>query len=316
MAVEVETSNHKEKGGDKMPAERFICPDGQEYPFGECLIECRLGSRCMFLPTLQAIARSQERGPDFTVTELIGGVREAYLKRIHHYALDPQDQILALQGTGVHHLLQQCSNVRILQEIRLQGEGYSGQFDMYGQLLSMERDTLGDVKVTSSYKIMKALGMYQEEIPTGGVYLSGLRKGQPRKRKIWRSDGVRHVLEWALQLNAYRFLLSHYGLSVKKMVIQAICRDSSLRVAQERGLDRSVYLISIRKISDHWIQRYLLKKKELLKNALDSQQIPTICSRRERWNDRKCRDFCIVASNCDYAQSLKKPTPIRKENAA
>ena len=288
-----------------MPAQKFICPDGKEESIGECLVECRMKERCMFLPTLQAIAKAQERPCDFTVTELIGGTREAYLKRVHHYTIDPQKQIFSFQGNAVHSYLNQHSHVRILQEVRLHGDGYSGQFDAYGQLMSLERDTLGDVKVTSSYKIMKALGYYQEEYPSNLVYKSGARKGQPRKIKVWKDDGVRGVFEWALQLNAYRLLLSQYGLPVNRMVIQAICRDGSLRVAYERNLDRSVYLIPIRRISDYWIELYLQAKLKKLKSALENESVPPICSRRERWNDRKCKDYCEVASYCDYAQSLK-----------
>lgn len=287
-----------------MPAERFICPDGKEQEIKECLIECRMEERCMFLPTLQALARSQERTPGFTVTELIGGTREAYLKRKHHYTIDPQKQLFSLQGNAVHHFFQQFPCVKTLQEIRLQGDGYSGQFDAYGQLLGVDQKTLGDIKVTSSYKIMKALGYYQEELETNQVYKSGPRKGQMRKSKIWRADGVRSVFDWALQLNAYRHLLSLYGLSVNRMVIQAICRDGSLRIAQERNIDRAVYLIPIHKISDHWIIRYFQAKLIKLKTSIENEELPEICSKRERWNDRKCRDFCEVASHCDYAQDL------------
>jgi hypothetical protein len=295
-----------------MPAERFICPDGKEQPICECLVECRMKERCMFLPTLQAIARSQDRKLGFTVTELIGGTREAYLKRKYHYRIDPQKQVFALQGNAVHHFLQQFPSMKTLQEIRLQGDGYSGQFDAYGQLLGVDQKTLGDIKVTSSYKIMKALGYYQEEFETGQVYKSGLRKGQPRKQKIWRTDGVRSVFDWALQLNAYRHLLSLYGLSVNQMVIQAICRDGSLRIAQERNIDRSVYLVPIRKISDHWITRYFKKKVERLREAVENDAVPPVCSRRERWNDRKCKDFCEVSTYCEYAQNMKVVVSFRQ----
>ena len=302
-----------------MAAERFVCPDGVEYPICECLVECRMKERCMFLPTLQSIARSQERGlSGFSVTELIGGTREAYLKRTRKYSIDPQKQMFALQGNAVHHWLQQFQSSKVLQEVRLHGDHYSGQFDVYGAILDLERDTLGDIKVTSSYKIMKALGYYQEALETTAVYKSGPRKGQPRKLKIWREDGVRGVLEWAIQLNAYRMLLAEHGLPVKKMVIQAICRDSSLRVAQERNLERSVYLIPIRRISDHWVKGYLEKKADLLKSALEQESIPCICSERERWKDRKCLGFCEVAPYCDHAQVLreKATSQWRKEKAA
>ena len=102
------------------------------------------------------------------------------------------------------------------------------------------------------------------------------------------------------------------------MVIQAICRDGSLRVAQERNLDRAVYLIPIRKMSDLWVKKYLGMKRDRLKEAMDNQAMPPVCRKRERWNDRKCKDFCEVSQFCDYAQSLKNANVVhlRKEKAA
>ena len=55
---------------------------------------------------------------------------------------------------------------------------------------------------------------------------------------------MKDVLEWAIQLNYYRLLLEHQGFKVNKMYIQALCRDSNLRIAKERGIDKTVYIIS------------------------------------------------------------------------
>lgn len=47
-----------------MPAKRFICPTGDEINMYECLLRCPQGTRCMFLPTLCAVASSLERNLD------------------------------------------------------------------------------------------------------------------------------------------------------------------------------------------------------------------------------------------------------------
>jgi len=65
------------------------------------------------------------------------------------------------------------------------------------------------LKITSSFKLMKALGIYKVKVNTGEVYKSGLKKGQPKFRSELRYDGVRDLLDWAIQLNAYRMLLAH-----------------------------------------------------------------------------------------------------------
>ena len=66
-----------------MPAKRFICPTGDEINMYECLLRCPQGTRCMFLPTLRAVASSLERNlTKPSVTELLSGTRELYLKRL------------------------------------------------------------------------------------------------------------------------------------------------------------------------------------------------------------------------------------------
>ena len=89
------------------------------------------------------------------------------------------------------------------------------------------------------------------------------------------------------------------------MCIQAICRDASLRIAQERGIDKSVYIIPINKISDCWLSRYFQHKAKLLRNAIESKTLPPVCSYRERWGNRKCLGYCAARENCPYAQRLQ-----------
>lgn len=260
----------------------------------------------MFLPTLRAIVKSIDRGiEEPTVTELISGVREIYLKKISDYAIDPQSALYALQGQAVHTLHEECTDGEILSEVRLKDAVTSGKFDMYGKILDESDGTLGDLKVTSSYKLMKALGIYKVDVPTGEVYKTGTRKGQLKTRKEIRYGGVRHVLDWAIQLNYYRILLEKAGFPVKRMVVQAICRDNSLRTAAERGIEQTVYLIPIQKISDRWLERYFAKKAEMLRSALELKELPPVCSNRERWGGRKCLDFCEARMECPFAKKIK-----------
>lgn len=131
----------------------------------------------MFLPTLRAIAKSTRRDIDEpTVTELISGTRETYLKRTTSYAIDPQKALYALQGQAIHKLNEINTSGEILSEIRLKDSLTSGQFDLYGKILDENDGVLGDLKVTSSYKLMKALGIYKVKVPTGEYYKSGLKK--------------------------------------------------------------------------------------------------------------------------------------------
>lgn len=289
-----------------MPAKYFTCPDGRDILIGNCLTSCQMKQRCMFLPTLRAVAKSLDRGlSEPTVTELITGTRETYLKKTTDYAVNPQDVLYALHGSAVHSINEGYTDGNMLTEIRLKDDITSGKFDLYGEILDTDETVLGDIKVTSSYKLMKAMGKYKVDVLTDEVYKSGLKKGQPKYVKEWRNDGVRNILDWAIQLNYYRILLEKQGLNVSKMIIQAMCRDSGLRIAGERGIDKAIYLISINRISDQWVERYMDYKAKALKLALESKIVPTICTMKERWNNRKCLDYCNVAKNCPHGHVLK-----------
>ena len=287
-----------------MPATQFICPNGEKVDIEKCLTKCIQGQRCMFLPTLRAIAKSLDRKlKQPSVTELIAGVRETYLKKTTEYAVDPFSVLYSLQGQAIHTIHEKNSE-GILSEVRLEDGITSGRLDLYGNLLSDEEGVLGDLKVTNSYKLMRALGIYKVEVDTGEVYKTGLKKGQPKTKKEFRYDGIKEVFEWAIQLNYYRRLLEKEGYPVKRMVIQALCRDSNLKTATERGITQKSYLIEINRISDCWLTKYFAKKVAMLKTALKTKQLPPIFTARERWNDRKCLDYCEARENCPYARRL------------
>ena len=289
-----------------MPATKFICPNGQLIKISECLKSCPNSQRCMFLPTLRAVANSLDRKlSEPTVTELIAGSRETYLKKTLEYAVDPSSVLYALQGQAIHSINENHTQGEILSEERLKDEITSGQFDLYGKIIDSDEGVLGDLKVTSSFKLMKALGIYKQKVDTGAVYKSGLKKGQPKFKSELRYDGVKDVLDWAIQLNYYRMLLEKQGFKVSRMFIQAICRDSNLRIAQERGIDKTVYIIPINKISDCWLKKYFNHKAKILREALKTRTLPPVCSHRERWGNRKCLDYCAARENCPHAQNLK-----------
>ena len=288
-----------------MPATKFICPDGQRVDIADCLRSCPHSQRCMFLPTLRAVANSLDRKiAEPTVTELIAGTRETFLEKTTDYAVDPASVLYALQGQAVHSINERHSHGDILSDERLKDDITSGQFDLFGKILDADDGVLGDLKVTSSFKLMKALGIYKVKVDTGEVYKSGAKKGLPKFRSELRFDGVRDILDWAIQLNYYRILLERAGFKVNRMFIQALCRDSGLRIAAERGITKSLYLIPISRISDFWLIQHFNTKAKLLRDALATNILPPVCSFRSRWGDRKCLGYCAARENCPYAQSL------------
>lgn len=296
-----------------MGATEFVCPSGNKIPIAKCLVKCPNSQRCMFLPTLRAVAKSLDRNiSEPTVTELLAGTRETYLKKTTEYAVDPIQQLYAIHGSAVHTINEGFTDGNILSEERLADDITSGKFDLYGQIIDYDDNTLGDYKITSSYKLMRALGYYKVDVPTGEVYKTGLKKGQPKTKKEWHTDGVRHILDWAIQLNYYRILLEQRGFEVRDMKIQAFCRDFSLRIAAERNIISPLYIININKISDHWIKLYMRTKAERLKQALMTKKMPPVCSSKERWKDRKCIDYCAVAERCEHGIALRRKMELQK----
>ena len=82
-----------------MPATKFICPNGIRIPINDCLKFCPQKERCLFLPTLRAIAISVAHGiKEPTVIKLITGIRENYLKKNTDFAVLPQSVFYALHG--------------------------------------------------------------------------------------------------------------------------------------------------------------------------------------------------------------------------
>lgn len=288
-----------------MPAKYFICPSGEQVEIYQCLQQCPSGTRCLLPTTLSAIAASTRRKLRLpSVTELIVGTREAYLKKTTDYAISPQSQLFALNGSGVHAIHADNAD-EFMSEQRFYGDTFCGQIDLYSNnLLGDSIPTLAELKTVGSYKAMKALGLEAVDIETGGVYKTGDKRGLPKTRKEYVPGGYRDNREWAKQINAYRYLLEREGFPVGRMVVQLLVRDAGLEVAQRRGIDRAGYIIEINRISDRWVERYFKLKTRRLYEALWTGRMPGTCRSNERWNDRKCRDYCEVRGSCDYAQSL------------
>ena len=287
-----------------MGATQFICPSGERIGISECLSSCPNAIRCMSKPTLSAVADSvKDRGLGsiYSVTELISGTREVFLKKTTDYSVDPNDMQFALHGTAIHSISEKHSSSFTLSEVRLSNDIYTGQIDSYGDLLGNGKKILLDYKVTSSYKVAQALGYYKVDEPTGEFYKTGTKKGQEKTRKVIKSGGVRMLLDWSLQLNAYRMLLEEHNFKVDDMYIQVYVRDYSLRIASERNIDKPIYLLKINKISNHWLRLYFKIKKRRLEEAMATGVLPAFCSKRESWNGRKCEAYCNVCEACKKA---------------
>lgn len=293
-----------------MPAKWFICPDSERTLIADCLNQCRIcdqlpAGRCLSIRTLRAIAeqRSWEGKP--STTQLLKGTREVYLEITTDYAIDPQDSLFRVHGSKAHAFLDQFTGDNELGEERLHDEICSGQFDFYDS----ETQTLYDIKTWGSYRIMRALGLKQVEVPTGEVYKSDCKngkKGQPKTRKEWVEGGEPDLFNEEIQLNDYRMKLEAIGFPVKAMFIEAIARDGGCYIAKNRGVEQNGMLIPIRRLPDETVKQYLENKRMLLMNALESGMIPIPCTRYETWEGKKCEKYCNVRETCRALQITKE----------
>lgn len=289
-----------------MPATRFVCLDKNEIDINDCLNKgCRItlpGGRCLTVRTLRMIAEQRTWTGKPSTTQLLKGTREAYLELTTDYAIDPQDAIFRIIGSKSHGVLDCYTGENELGEIRLEDDNSTGQFDFY------DNGLLSDTKTSGSYKVMKALGYQQVDVPTGEVYKTGAKKGQPKTRKEWVEGGAKDRLDWAIQMNDYRMKLERCGFPVNQMVIEALCRDGNTYIAQSRGITFNGTLIPINRISDHWISLYMKTKADRLIKALETNKTPGRCNGRENWGGRKCDRYCNVKEACLQAdlENMKK----------
>jgi len=287
-----------------MPAKWFACPAGT-IEIEECLCACPISAelpagRCLSLRTLRALALQRKWTGEPSTTQLIKGTREAYLEITTNYAFNPQDRLYAVHGSKVHAYLDQFTGLNELSEERLYDAVSSGSFDFYDP----ESELLIDSKTWGSYKVMKALGLYQVDVPTGEYFKRDGKtgkKGDPKTRKEWVEGGVKDRLDVAIQLNDYRIKLEEVlpaGHEVKRMAVEALVRDGGLKAASMRGVEGNGILIPINRVSDHRIKKYMAEKARRLHHALDHRELPKLCNRRERWAGRKCEAYCNVREAC------------------
>lgn len=290
-----------------MPATKFRCPDGIEIPFADCLVQCRMSTRCLSKRTLRMVAKQREwKGAEsITTTMLVKGTREAYLEITQtDYSLDPMNELFRVLGSKAHAFLEEFTDNELSEERLCDGIA-SGQFDFYVP----EEQALYDSKTWGSYKVASALGIKIEsiDIPTGEVYKTGPRKGEPKTKKEYRRIQCEPDMpETEIQLNHYRMLLEEAGFPVKKMFVEAIVRDGGTFTAKNRGIEQNGYLIPVKHIPNEEVKMYLSMKRDELLWAIETQTMPPPCTNDECWGGRKCKDYCRVAKFCDVTNQKEE----------
>lgn len=281
----------------------FLCPDKQQILIEDCFKECRLGHRCMTLPSLMLISGSREWAGVASTTQLLNGTMEEFLKLTKPYYVDPDKRVFMLQGILHHKSLEQAAKeLGMAAEIPLNFDR-----DIF-DLLEWEGKKLGltDYKKWGSYRVAKALGIVEvgrQPDPSGAVYKSSGKWGKAGSSKmvpIWEQHPDKaDNWEAEYQLNRYRIMIKAVSsLEISWMQLQVSVRDGGLYIAKDRGVFRNNYNIPIPILPDEMILQYFGVKNMNLMEALDKGHWNTPCSVAECWEGVKCRDWCDVWVYC------------------
>lgn len=292
-----------------MPLKRFICPDGIEINVSHCLSACRMPERCATKPYLRLIGYDREwRG--VSPSSAGNGPRLLYLKAVNGYAVDPQSRVWAALGTSTHDNLgmHRYSN-NVLSEELLSDDLMKGIADV---LESDERDpekyVLTDYKTWGSYKVMKALGisMLSEDEPVLGedgnqVFLkSGKNKGKLKTKKKTTKivdPSKADLKSEELQINRYRMFFEYNGFPISRMQIQAVPRDGGTYIAKNRGIEKNLYIIPVKKLHDADVLRFYLRLQQEVDKGFRYGFVRK-CNDWESWKGRRCEGYCEVAEDC------------------
>lgn len=282
--------------------EGFYCPDGVKVKLDDCFKECRLGERCLTLPTLTLMAQEREWNGVASTTQLIDGTMLTFLKVTKSYYVDPDSRAFMLAGTRHHKSLEEAAKeLGLAAEIPL-----SVDRDIF-DLIEFEgkQMVMTDYKLWGSYRVAKALGIVEigkEPDPSGAVYkTSGKwgKAGDPKMVPIFQRHPDQ-VDNWEaeFQLNRYRVMLGELGFRIDKMQLQVTVRDGGLAIAKSRGVMRNTYKIPIPTIQDIQITNYFTYKNDVLMDALDKGEWSMPCTPKECWEGARCQEYCDVWEHC------------------
>lgn len=282
--------------------EFFRCPDQDLVHVKDCLDICRMGERCMTLPTLTLIAEEREFDGVPSTTQLINGTMYEFLKLTQPYITDPDSRAFMLSGTKHHKALEMVAvDLGLPAEIALNIDR-----DIFDLLEEEDGElVMTDYKNWGSFKVAKAIGMVKTGMapdPSGAVYKkSGWwgKAGTPKQVPVFAVDPSQaDNWEAELQQNRYRVMLKEKGIEIKRMQIQATVRDGSTAVARDRGIIRNIYRIPVAELDDDFIVEYFQSKTDDLLTALRENEWKIPCDDKESWEGRKCTGYCDVAPYC------------------
>lgn len=285
-----------------MPAKWFECPDGGIVEIPECLRQCRMATRCATKAYLSEVAREREWTGTPSVTLLLRGTKESFLRILTDYPLSPDKEAFRVAGTVVHSKLETFSADSICERT-FSLANISGTVDL------IERETLQDGSVinimydnknSGSYAVAKAMGMRASTEPAlddSGVPI--IRGGKVVTRKVFSVDkAASDNYDYEMQTNMYRIMAEkELGIDIHAMFNFFVVRDGGTISARGYGIYNNTALVRIKRLNDNDVLSYFIEKRDALLNAIAKRRVPVECTPRESWGGNKCKR-CNVRGMC------------------
>ena len=262
---------------NEMPLEGFICPDNERTTKVGCFESCRLNRRCLTLPTLMAVGQDREWKGTPSTTQSLQPTRMAWLKIKKPYYIKPEDRAFALLGIRHHSKLEVFAKIAgLVAEHKLDGE-ITGILD----LLESDQEAEGmfiltDYKTWGSYQVQK----YFEQYDLGDALL----QQNHYRVKVERDETLAEALG--------------FPVKISRQQLQITVRDGGLYIAENRRVDKKMYLLDVPKLDDQEVLDYFEHKSTRLLNALNANKLPPVCESWENWNRKRCKGFCDVWEFC------------------
>lgn len=294
-----------------MPAKWFLCPDGQTIEIDKCLKNngCRMSNRCATRPFLRLVGFDRVWA-GVSPSAAGNGPRLLYLKATTDYTIDPNGRVWAAFGTSTHEVLGMHKySDNVLAEERLSDETMKGIADVLeSDEQNPDKFILTDYKTWGSYKVAKSLGIKIEKgeetvLDDNGepvILKSGKNKGTPKTRKTSKlivNPASADLKAEELQLNRYRIFFESYGFPVSRMQIQVVSRDGGTYIAHNRGIERNLYIIPIKRLINKNVLDFYRGLAWEVQTAFDTGYIRK-CNIWESWERRRCDGYCEVVDAC------------------
>lgn len=275
----------------------FICPRNKQ----KCTLEdCKSCTNpCLPLPILITAMRQREINPAVLhVTQILAPAWQLYLMATEDYWESPFDLFFKMYGSSQHYFLESASQSEhfpkedqtevSLAFIWVEGTQIIGSFDYYDS----KRKALYDWKAYAKFKVQKC-----------------------------KEDVFENAPELVLQLNIYRLMFSE---PVDHLFCLALVRDwrayeykQTLRNNEKSGRGEKnrkgafyryedpvncMELIRVPLIPWQTLSDTVGRRIQNIKDCFDTGQ--GVCDEDERWNDKRCTDYCPVKDKCPYGKTI------------